>query len=122
MSGRSDLLTQLRQQLIVLFRLKERVIYSKLKSFGDEELDQLVNRHREEHRIFEDWLNEIEQVNPTDPLWRARFEILRDNLERYLHREETRTLRLVDALLTEQQKLSLKMDIKKEEQGIAATV
>lgn len=121
-SGRGDLLAQLRQQLLVLFRLKERVIYPKLKSFGDEELDRLVNRHHEEHRIFEDWLNEIEQVDPTDPLWRARFEILRDGLERYLHREEMRTLRLVDALLTDQQKLSLKMDMKKEEEGIAASV
>ncbi len=121
-SGRTELLEQLRQQLAVLFRMKERVIYSKLRTFGDEELDRLVTRHCEEHRIFEEWLNEIGQVDPTDPLWRARFEILRDSLERYLHREDSRTLRLVDALLTEQQKLSLKADLRKEEEGISATV
>lgn len=118
-TGRLELLKHLQTELVVHDHAKERILFPKLEEFGDKETNQLVSRLREEFRIFENLARELDEADPSSILWTSRFEILRDNLEMSMRREENRLSRIADAILNERQKESLLDTLVKEEKDLS---
>jgi hemerythrin superfamily protein/ElaB/YqjD/DUF883 family membrane-anchored ribosome-binding protein len=84
---RADVLKELKQTLQSHERMEEEVFYPALKE--NAATSRLVMDNTMEHQVVDEILGEIEQTDPSDPLWTDRFAAVRANLEHHAGEEET---------------------------------
>lgn len=83
---RRDLLEKLHDLLIPHARAEEKVLYDTLKEI--EGTEDIALEGYEEHSTVESVLRELNNVDPSDPRWMAKLEVLKENLEHHVEEEE----------------------------------
>jgi hemerythrin-like domain-containing protein len=84
--GRTELFTKLKTELEIHERIEEEVFYPALKAHP--KARELALEGYEEHHVVDQILSELEQTDPTDEQWTAKFKVAKENLEHHIEEEE----------------------------------
>ena len=90
---RSNILQEIKEDLIPHARGEEKTLYSLLKVQLDagespEKDINLSNEAYEEHRVADQLLEELENLKITDETWIAHLKVLKENIEHHIEEEE----------------------------------
>jgi hemerythrin superfamily protein len=77
---------QLKEMMTAHSRAEERIFYTALKEFEETKADALEGY--EEHHVVDVLLREIARLDPGDERWKAKFTVLKENIEHHAHEEE----------------------------------
>lgn len=77
---------QLKEMMTAHSRAEERVFYSALKSSEDAK-DEVLEGY-EEHHLVDVLLREISRLAPGEERWKAKFSVLKENIEHHAEEEE----------------------------------
>jgi hemerythrin superfamily protein len=77
---------QLKEMMTAHSRAEERVFYSALKE-AEEAKDDVLEAY-EEHHVVDVLLREIARLDPADERWKAKFAVLKQNIEHHAQEEE----------------------------------
>lgn len=83
---RREILERLKREITVHERCEEEVLYPALKEHDKSE--EIAYEGVEEHHVVDLILGELEQTDPTDPEWGAKFTVAKENLEHHIEEEE----------------------------------
>jgi hemerythrin-like domain-containing protein len=83
---RADLLARLKGELEVHERIEEEIFYPALKEHP--KARELALEGYEEHHVVDTILGELEQTDPADETWAAKFTVAKENLEHHIEEEE----------------------------------
>lgn len=97
---RSDVLQEIKEELVPHARGEEKTIYSLLKEFLDDEQSSkedinLANEAYEEHRVVDELLKKLESMNSDDERWIAHLKVLKENVEHHIKEEEQELFDLI---------------------------
>ena len=84
---RDQLFDRLKSELEIHERIEEEVLYPALKSHPTAR--ELALEGYEEHHVVDTILAELEQTDPSDEQWGAKFKVAKENLEHHIKEEET---------------------------------
>jgi len=84
---RDQLFDRLKSELEIHERIEEEVLYPALKSHP--KARELALEGYEEHHVVDTILAELEQTDPSDEQWGAKFKVAKENLEHHIEEEET---------------------------------
>jgi hemerythrin superfamily protein len=84
--GRSKLFEDLKRQIQVHERMEEEVLYPALKQHP--KAKDIVLEGYEEHHVADLIISEIEDTDPGDERWAAKFKVLKESLEHHIEEEE----------------------------------
>lgn len=83
---RTELLHELKTRLLSHAKAEEVAFYRSI--LDDDVTHEQALEALEEHKIAETVLHELEEVDPGDDRWMAKFRVLRESLERHMDEEE----------------------------------
>jgi hemerythrin superfamily protein len=81
------LAASMRQELDVHTTIEEEIFYPAVRSMGDEE-NEAVAEGLEEHHEVKVLLAELQEVEPTDDAWTAKWTVVIENVEHHAGEEE----------------------------------
>ena len=85
---RLGLLKQLKKELVPHARAEEKTVYSTLDDRnGDDDQDKIEEAY-EEHRLVDKLLAEMDELDPSEDQWLARFSVLKENISHHADEEE----------------------------------
>lgn len=85
--GREKSFETLKEMMTAHSRAEERTFYSALKS-SPEAKDEALEGY-EEHHIVDVLMREIARLDPSDDRWKAKFSVLKENIEHHAEEEES---------------------------------
>ena len=83
---REDLFTKVKQELVVHEAIEEEIFYPALKEHP--KTKEIALEGYEEHHVVDTVMAEIEGVAYDDEKWRAKFTVMKENLEHHIEEEE----------------------------------
>ena len=83
---RQQLFTKLKSELVVHEAIEEEIFYPALKQHA--EAKAIVLEAYEEHNVVDMVMGEIEQTPFEDETWKAKFSVMKENLEHHIEEEE----------------------------------
>jgi hemerythrin-like domain-containing protein len=98
---RTDILKQIKKEIVPHSRGEEKTIYTWLKESieQDDKATQdeinLANEAYEEHRLIDKMLKDLEGTNINDEMWSARLMVLKENVEHHIEEEEKELFKLI---------------------------
>jgi hemerythrin superfamily protein len=95
---RERLFDELRAALTAHSRAEERVFYSALKA--QEETKDVALEAVEEHHLVDVLLREIGRLAEDSERWKAKFTVLKENVEHHVEEEEQEIFKKAQKLLT----------------------
>lgn len=69
-------------------QLEERIFYPAVQEKGSKEIKDLILEGIEEHRVADFMMGRIEQTDPEDKLFAARYKVLTESVQHHLKEEE----------------------------------
>jgi len=84
---RTELFAQLKTALTAHEAMEEEVLYPALKE--NPKAREIALEGFEEHHVVDTILAELEQTDPADEEWGAKFTVAKENLEHHIEEEET---------------------------------
>ena len=120
--GRKELLTRLKSELEVHERIEEEVLYPALRDHPKSE--EIAYEGFEEHHVVDTIMSELENTPVSDPEWKAKFTVAKENLEHHIEEEEGEMFRLTRQLFSEEEleQMGRRMEeIKQLAKQVAAT-
>jgi hypothetical protein len=84
---RAELFERLKGDLMIHERMEEEVLYPALKQHP--KARELALEGYEEHHVVDQILAELEQTDPTDETWAAKWKVAKENLEHHIDEEES---------------------------------
>lgn len=84
---RTELFDRLKTELEIHERIEEEVFYPALKAHP--KARDLALEGYEEHHVVDTILAELEQTDPSDEQWGAKFKVAKENLEHHIEEEES---------------------------------
>jgi hemerythrin superfamily protein len=118
---RTSMFEQLVDELSVHERIEEELFYPALKKHKDAKEDVLESF--EEHHLVDEIIEGIDDIEPDDERWPAKFKTLKENVEHHIEEEETTLFPKAADLLGDEKlgELGVKMaDLKEAEQQALA--
>jgi hemerythrin superfamily protein len=95
--GRERLFEELKAALTAHSRAEERVFYSALKA--EEETKDVALEGVEEHHVVDVLLREIDRLAADSERWKAKFTVLKENVEHHVEEEEQEIFKKARQLL-----------------------
>jgi iron-sulfur cluster repair protein YtfE (RIC family) len=83
---RQEGLAELKQELQIHEAIEEEIFYPALKEHA--EAKDIVLEAYEEHDVVDTILSEIERTPVEDETWKAKFKVMKENLEHHIEEEE----------------------------------
>jgi hemerythrin superfamily protein len=83
---REDLFARVKQELDVHAHLEETLVYPALRKA--EETRELTLEAFEEHKVVKDLLAELDRMGKGSEQWKAKFTVLKENVEHHVKEEE----------------------------------
>jgi hypothetical protein len=83
---REELFTKVKAELVVHEAIEEEIFYPALKQHA--EAKDIVLEAFEEHNVVDMVMGEIEQTPFDDEIWKAKFTVMKENLEHHIKEEE----------------------------------
>lgn len=112
--SRMSMYEQLMDSLAVHERIEEEIFYPALKKDAKED----VLESFEEHHLVDEITEELDEVEPEDERWKAKFTVLKENIEHHIQDEEDKLFKAAEKLGPEKLgKLGVQMaDLKQAEE------
>jgi hemerythrin superfamily protein len=98
----SDTFQKIRQELEIHTHVEEQIFYPNLLENGDEELQKIVREGLEEHGQVKTLLVEMGSMSGDDEEFKAKLQVLMENVEHHVQEEEGEMFPLVREQLDEQ--------------------
>ena len=83
---REEVFGKLKADLVVHEAIEEEIFYPALKQHA--EAKEIVLEAYEEHNVVDMVMSEIEQTPFEDETWKAKFTVMKENLEHHIEEEE----------------------------------
>jgi hypothetical protein len=83
---RTDGLARLKDELTIHEAIEEEIFYPALKAHA--EAKEIVLEAYEEHDVVDTIMREIEATATDDETWKAKFTVMKENLEHHIEEEE----------------------------------
>ena len=117
---REELFTRLKAELVVHEAIEEEIFYPALKQHA--EAKDTVLEAYEEHNVVDMVMSEIEQTAFADETWKAKFTVMKENLEHHIEEEEGEMFKQARDLLDKEtlESLGERMQARKQELQQAA--
>ena len=84
--GRTELLTTLKEEMLIHERIEEEIFYPALKQHPNAK--DIVLEGFEEHHVVDEIMGELEATPVTDEQWAAKFKVMKENIEHHIEEEE----------------------------------
>lgn len=84
---RQELILKLKENLIPHARAEEKVLYGHMRE-EDRELQVAALEGHLEHKVVDVLIPELLELEPSTPLWQAKFMVLKEALEHHIKEEE----------------------------------
>ncbi len=84
--GRAELFAKLKEEMLIHERIEEEIFYPALKSHPNAK--ELVLEAYEEHHVVDEIMGELEETDPVDEQWGAKFTVMKENIEHHIQEEE----------------------------------
>ena len=98
---RSELLHQMRSELMGHERMEEDVFYPALRE--NAEAKEIVLEGYEEHHVIDLILDELLDVPEDSEQWKAKLKVLQENIEHHIEEEEGEMFRTARAVFSREQ-------------------
>ncbi|HET7236074.1 MAG TPA: hemerythrin domain-containing protein [Actinomycetota bacterium] len=111
---RTDGLATLKQELTVHELIEEEIFYPAMKDSA--EAKEIVLEAYEEHDVVDAILGELERTPVQDETWKAKFTVMKENLEHHIDEEEGEMFDQARELFGKQEltELGARMQVRKE--------
>ena len=76
------------EELEIHTTIEEEIFYPALRGCGDEKLENLLNEAFEEHAIVKELIDDMMTLDSEDEVFRAKFKVMRENVEHHIAEEE----------------------------------
>jgi Hemerythrin HHE cation binding domain len=120
---RTELFTQLKQELDVHAHIEETIFYPALKQ--EAETREITLEGFEEHHVIKTLLKELESMDVTSERWSAKLKVLKENVEHHVEEEEGEMFKSARDVLSKEQieDLGARMEAekKRQQQQLAAS-
>jgi len=97
-----DVFETIKQELDLHTLVEEQIFYPNVLENGDEELKQIVREGLEEHAQVKTLLSEMAPMSGGDPEFKAKLQVLMENVEHHVEEEEGEMFPLVRDQMDEQ--------------------
>jgi iron-sulfur cluster repair protein YtfE (RIC family) len=97
-----DVFQKLRQELEIHTHVEEQIFYPNLLENGDEELQKIVREGLEEHGQVKTLLVEMGSMSGDDEEFKAKLQVMMENVEHHVQEEEGEMFPLVKDQLDEE--------------------
>ena len=91
-SKRSQVLEEIEEHLIPHARGEEKTLYALMRKRANEKDNsdgaELINEAYEEHRVADELMKHLKNVDPSDETWLAHLKVVKENLEHHIEEEE----------------------------------
>ena len=84
--GRTELFAKLKEEMLIHERIEEEIFYPALKNHP--KAKELVLEAYEEHHVVDEIMGELEETDPVDEQWAAKFTVMKENIEHHIEEEE----------------------------------
>ena len=101
-------------------RAEELVLYERLRFLPHR--DGLADQQLEEHRMIEETLDELAQMDPTDDKWDEALSLVKNQLESHLASEETTVFPILELAVEQEEAERLARDFEISRDDILAHV
>lgn len=102
-------------ELLAHGKSEENIFYAELvKSSDGEEMPTKIEEGKEEHHILELVVNEMRQIETGSKEWKAKLEVLKENLEHHLKEEETDIIQASKKTFDKEKNTQLSEEFKQE--------
>ena len=108
----------IRQELELHTHVEEQIFYPNLLENGDEELQKIVREGLEEHGQVKTLLTEMGPMSGDDEKFKAKLQVLMENVEHHVEEEEREMFPMVHDQLDEQMLVRLGSLIKAEKERV----
>ena len=96
-SDRKSCLEDIEMNLIPHARGEEKMIYSlNLERSDEKEKLEKTNEAYEEHKVADEILSELKKIDVSDPRWKARLSVLKENVTHHIEEEEEEFFKSVE--------------------------
>ena len=118
--GREDLFTRLKNELDVHARIEEEIFYPAIKD--EEETHEITLEAYEEHKVVKQLLAELEAEPKNTEEWKAKFTVLKENIEHHVEEEEGEMFKNARKVLSteESAELGVRLEEAKQKEKAAA--
>ena len=113
-----EMVTMVCQDLKVHTAIEEEIFYPAVRAEIDD--DDLMNEAKIEHQSAKDLIEQLEQLEPDDPLYAPTFTVLAEYVEHHIKEEEGEMCPEVKKLALDLEDLARQMTERKEELMAAA--
>ena len=113
-----DVFQTIRQELELHTHVEEQIFYPNLLENGDEELQKIVREGLEEHGQVKTLLTEMGPMSGDDEEFKAKLQVLMENVEHHVEEEEREMFPMVHDQLDEQMLVRLGSLIKAEKERV----
>lgn len=87
---RHELLDELKKELALHEHIEENLFYPAVQDKAkDKEVKELVSEAYEEHHLVDKIIDELYDTPTEDDAWKAKFTVLKENIEHHVNEEET---------------------------------
>jgi iron-sulfur cluster repair protein YtfE (RIC family) len=115
-----DLFEQIKNELEVHTRIEETIFYPALKD--KEETKDIALEAYEEHKVVKTLLEELEDLSTEDEEWKAKFTVLKENIEHHVEEEEGEMFKKARKALSQQEITELGERMQEEKKRETAEV
>jgi hemerythrin superfamily protein len=116
---RRALFLDLREALLTHAKAEEATFYSTLAQ--NEELEDLIAEARDDHRLIERLLSDLDGIDAGSDAWTARFDELKETVEEHVEEEEHEIFDEARDLIDDDEAHELDQRMSSEEDQIRAT-
>ncbi len=112
---RTEGLAKMKHELGIHEAIEEEIFYPALKEHP--KTKDIALEGYEEHHVVDTIMGELEDVEPSDEVWMAKFSVLKENLEHHISEEEDEMFPKVEQVFEDEelQELGERMQERKEE-------
>jgi len=112
---RTEGLAKMKHELGIHEAIEEEIFYPALKEHP--KTKDIALEGYEEHHVVDTIMGELEDVEPSDEVWMAKFSVLKENLEHHISEEEDEMFPKVEQVFEDEelQELGARMQARKEE-------
>ncbi|HSP54499.1 MAG TPA: hemerythrin domain-containing protein [Dehalococcoidia bacterium] len=102
-------------ELDIHSRLEEEIYYPAVRKMSGD-VDEIMNEAEEEHHVVDVLMQELLKMEPSDPMFAAKFTVMSENVEHHIDEEESEMLpKAAELGMSKMEDLGARMERRKQE-------
>ncbi len=111
-----EIFAMMKQELLAHSKAEDMAYYSKLEE--DEKTKDIILEGREEHHVVEMLLDELEAMKVDAEEWKAKFTVLKENVEHHVEEEEEKMFKKAEKVLSDDENEEIKDEFLQEKEAL----